>query len=271
MPIHNVASERDLPYIVMAYVPGGSLQDKIDRDGPLSLLESLRIATQVAEGLSAAHQQSLVHRDIKPANILLESSFQRAFITDFGLARALDDVSLTASGMLAGTPQYMSPEQSRGDAIDHRSDLFSLGSVLYTMLTGRAPFRGVNAVSVLRSVCEAAPQPITQVDERLPMWVQLLLERFLTRQAQDRIPTAQEAAKLLQDCLHHVQSPIQNPLPDGLMRKHALTAWRLASYAIVAVLSLCLLVLGFARITPLGPATVFVQCYSRCPCYSRFQ
>ena len=242
VPIHNVASDRDHPYLVMAYVPGGSLQDKIDRDGPFTLLESLRITSQIAEGLIAAHQQGIVHRDIKPANILLEASWQRALITDFGLARALDDASLTASGMLAGTPQYMSPEQTLGDAIDHRSDLFSLGSVFYTMLTGRVPFRAESAVGVLRAVQEAEPISLTQVDESLPAWVQKLLESFHAKQPCHRIESAEQAATLLKDCMQYVQSPNQHSLPSIVVATPRVPRWRVATYVAVALVSVSLLV-----------------------------
>ena len=139
--IHAVEEADGLPYLVMQYVAGMSLQERLERDGPLQLAEILRIGMQTAAGLAAAHAQGLVHRDIKPANILLENGIERVKITDFGLARAADDASLTQSGVVAGTPQYMSPEQARGEAVDHRTDLFSLGSVLYAMCTGRPPFR----------------------------------------------------------------------------------------------------------------------------------
>ena len=129
----------------MQYVAGRSLQEKIDRDGPLGLKEILRIGMQVAAGLAAAHAQGLVHRDIKPANILLENGVERAKITDFGLARAATDARLTQSGTVAGTPQYMAPEQARGEPVDHRTDLFSLGGVLYAMATGKPPFEGDSA------------------------------------------------------------------------------------------------------------------------------
>src|SRR5437879_12467371 len=102
---------------------------------------------QIAEGLAAAHKQGLVHRDIKPANIRLENGVERVKITDFGLARAVDDASLTQSGVVAGTPMYMSPEQAEGLAVDHRSDLFSLGTVLYVMCTGRPPFRATGTMA----------------------------------------------------------------------------------------------------------------------------
>ena len=129
------------PYLVMEFVDGQSLEQKIDRVGHLELKEILRIGRQVAAGLEAAHRQGLIHRDIKPSNILLQNSVERVKITDFGLARAADDVGITHTGEVAGTPQYMSPEQAQGNPIDARSDLFSLGCVLYAMCTGRSPFR----------------------------------------------------------------------------------------------------------------------------------
>src|SRR5205823_3462976 len=139
--IYAVEEANELPYLVMEFVNGLSLQERLDRSGPLELQEVLRIGLQTAAGLAAAHAQGLVHRDVKPANILLENGVARVKLTDFGLARAVDDASLTQSGVLAGTPQYMAPEQAHGEPADHRADLFSLGSVLYAMCTGRPPFR----------------------------------------------------------------------------------------------------------------------------------
>ncbi len=215
VPIHDVADDHSQPYIVMGYVSGGSLQDKLDKDGPLSLEESLRIALQIAEGLEAAHSHALVHRDIKPANILLEARWQRVLITDFGLARALDDASITASGHLAGTPQYMSPEQSRGEKIDHRSDLYSLGSVMYAMLAGRPPFRADNAVAIMQKVsCERA-RPIYEIQDNLPFWVNQLIERFHAKHPKDRVSTAVDASQLIRCCLQHVQNPSTGTLPRG--------------------------------------------------------
>src|SRR5262249_45504612 len=133
--IHAVCDDAPLPYLVMEFVDGSNLETLLRKGGPLELREVLRIGIQVASGLAAAHKHGLIHRDVKPANILLENGVQRVKLTDFGLARAADDASLTQSGYIAGTPAYMSPEQANGEPIDHRSDLFSLGSVLYEMCT----------------------------------------------------------------------------------------------------------------------------------------
>ena len=127
--IHAVEDDGPTPYLVMQFIDGPTLQEKIERAGPLPLKEIVRIGLQVADGLAAAHRQGLVHRDVKPANILLENGVERVKITDFGLARAVDDASLTQSGVIAGTPMFMSPEQANGEPVDHRSDLFSLGTV----------------------------------------------------------------------------------------------------------------------------------------------
>src|SRR5262249_62383738 len=128
---------------------GESLQDHIDRLGPLEPGEVVRIGLQTASALAAAHAHGLIHRDVKPANILLEGG-AKVKITDFGLARTADDVQLTQNGVVAGTPEYMAPEQARGQAVDHRADLFILGSVLYACCTGAPPFRAPTALAVLR-------------------------------------------------------------------------------------------------------------------------
>src|SRR5262249_53170596 len=130
--IYQVEPDGPTPYLVMEFVGGVSLQDRLGRRGPPRVRGGLRIGMQAARGLAAAHAQGIVHRDVKPANILLENGVERVKITDFGLARAADDASLTQSGAVTGTPNYMSPEQAAGAAVDARSDLFSLGSVLYT-------------------------------------------------------------------------------------------------------------------------------------------
>ena len=169
--IHAV-EEQPVPYLVMEYIPGKTLQQWQDEHGPLDLGDILKFGQQIAAGLAAAHAQGLIHRDIKPANILLDTSIEaRIKITDFGLARAVDDASMTQSGLIAGTPMYMAPEQARGQTLDHRADLFSLGTVLYTMASGRPPFRASNTIAVLKRVCEDTPRPVSEVIPGSPRWL----------------------------------------------------------------------------------------------------
>jgi hypothetical protein len=214
--IHAVEETERLPYLVMQYVAGVSLQDRLDKDGPLELAEILRIGMQTASGLASAHAQGLIHRDIKPANILLENGVERVKITDFGLARAVDDASLTQSGVVAGTPLYMAPEQARGEPVDQRTDLFSLGSVLYAMCTGRAPFRASGSMAVLKRVCEETPSPIREINPAIPASLVAIIDKLQAKDPEDRFQTAAELADLLSRHLAHVQHPSVAPLPSEL-------------------------------------------------------
>ena len=186
-----VAEVDGLPYMVMQYVAGESLQARLDRAGPLDVKEIIHIGLQTASGLAAAHAQGLIHRDIKPANLLLEgepgalaTGGVRVRITDFGLARTADDVQLTREGVVAGTPEYMAPEQARGEPVDHRADLFSLGSVLYAMSTGFPPFRGTSPLAVLRQVTEAIPAPVRERNSEVPAWLEAVIMRLLAKDRQ---------------------------------------------------------------------------------------
>jgi len=212
--IHGVSTESVLPFLVMPYLRGVTLQKRIDTDGPLPVIDILRIGNQIASGLAAAHEQGLVHRDIKPANVLLEDGVERVAITDFGLARAVDDASMTKTGVIAGTPQYMSPEQARGDAVDARSDLFSLGSVMYAMCIGRPPFRAESTFGILRRITDTEPRLIREVNPNIPEWLERLVGRLLTKSLDTRIQTADHVASLLQQCLAHVQQPTFVELPE---------------------------------------------------------
>jgi serine/threonine protein kinase len=232
--IHNVESGGAAPFLVMQYVAGESLQTRIDRQGPLALREILRIAHQTAAGLAAAHAQGLVHRDVKPSNILLEQGIERALLTDFGLARAADDASLTHTGYLPGTPHYMSPEQTRGDAIDARSDLFSLGSVMYAMCTGRPPFRADTSFGVLRRITDADPRPIRETNADIPDWLAAIVDKLLAKQPADRFASAAEVAELIEQCLAHVQQPATVPLPPACRER---PPWRSAGTATKATLA----------------------------------
>ena len=191
--------ERPVPYIVMEFLPGETLQQRLDRAGPFDAGEVVSIARQVADGLAAAHAAGLIHRDIKPGNILIEAGPRsRAKITDFGVARAIDDASLTQSGAVVGTPSYMSPEQARGEAVDHRSDLFSLGSVLYTITAGHPPFRANGAIAILKRVAEDTPRPIPEIIPEAPAWLCRLIAKLMAKDPADRFQTAAEASAALE-------------------------------------------------------------------------
>jgi serine/threonine protein kinase len=214
--IHAVDEDALLPYIVMQFVGGQSLQQRLERSGPLTVPEILRIGMQTAQGLAAAHAQGLVHRDIKPANILLENGVERVKLTDFGLARAVDDASLTRTGVIAGTPLFMAPEQARGESVDHRADLFSLGCVLYSLATGRSPFRAATTLAVLRRICDDEPRPIRELNPEIPEWLAQVILRLLAKNPAQRYASASELADVLAGCLAHVQRPGSVPLPVAI-------------------------------------------------------
>jgi len=249
--IHAVEEANDLPYLVMQYVPGASLQERLDRGGPLHITEIVRIGMQAASGLAAAHAQGLIHRDIKPANILLENGVDRVKITDFGLARAASDASLTQSGVVAGTPNYMSPEQARGERVDQRSDLFSLGGVLYAMSTGRAPFRASNSIAVLKRVCEDTPTPIRETNPESPDWLVTIIAKLQAKEPDERFQSAAEVAELLSQHLAHLQQPTLVPMPTVCPPKTPVRERRIQVTARrwVAAAALLLLLIGGFSVT----------------------
>ncbi len=213
LPIYAVAEWRGVPYLVCQYSRGRTLQSRVQSEGPLELEEILRLGMQTARGLSAAHAQGLVHRDIKPSNILLDGSVERALLTDFGLARAVDDASITRTGVIAGTPQYMSPEQARGGSVDARSDLFSLGCVLYFLCTGHPPFRADNSFAILRLITDEEPRSIREINPGIPDWLCYVVQKLMAKKPEDRYASASEVADLLEACLAHTSNPLKNSLP----------------------------------------------------------
>jgi len=195
--LYAVEESREIPYLVMEYIAGGSLQEQLDRGESSSIEEVVRIGREIALGLAAAHAHGLVHRDIKPANILLEERKRRVKITDFGLARAADDASLTQDGVVVGTPQFMAPEQARGEPIDQRADLFSLGCVLYSLGTGRAPFSKDGTLAILRSVSHDVPPAPREINPEIPEWLGRVITRLMAKNPGERIQSAAEVADLL--------------------------------------------------------------------------
>jgi serine/threonine protein kinase len=194
--IHAVDEADGVPFLVMEHVQGRSLAQMLAA-GPLSPERCLRIGAQVARGLAAAHAQGLVHRDIKPANILLEEGTERVKITDFGLAHVADDEALGQPTALAGTPQFMSPEQAAGCPVDARSDLFSLGAVLYAMCAGRPPFLAATSSATLQLVAGTAHAPVRGRNPAVPEALEAIIDRLLAKRPEERFQSAAEVAEAL--------------------------------------------------------------------------
>jgi eukaryotic-like serine/threonine-protein kinase len=198
--VHQVekASDDSPPYLVMQLVSGETLEQRLARVKQLPLREIVRIGMQAAHGLAAAHAQGLIHRDIKPGNILLEPPSDRVKLTDFGLARLADDVKLTRTGFVSGTPMYMAPEQALGGEADARSDLFSLGAVLYEMCAGQPPFAGNSAPVILKAIADAKHKPLRELNPSAPEWLSFTIDRLLAKKPADRIQSAAHLAELFE-------------------------------------------------------------------------
>jgi len=188
----------ELPWYAMAYVPGESLRARLDRERQLPIGDALRIAEETASALEAAHRDGIVHRDIKPENLLLSGG--RTCVADFGIAKALVETGgerLTSSGLIIGTPAYMSPEQATGDDVDARTDQYSLATVMYEMLAGEPPFAGRTAQAIMARRMTEAPRPIHPVRPSVPESVEAALQRGMQRIAADRFPSIAEFASAL--------------------------------------------------------------------------
>jgi eukaryotic-like serine/threonine-protein kinase len=205
--VYHVGEDRGVPFLVMPLLQGETLQERLARQGRLPAAEVLRIGREMASGLAAAHARGLIHRDVKPANVWLErrtepgspAAAERVKLLDFGLARAVqEDTHLTSAGLLLGTPAYMSPEQTRHEAADARSDLYSLGGVLYAMCAGRPPFPHKEVMSLLVAVALDAPPPLRDLTPEVPPALADLVMRLLTKQPAEWPASAREVVEALQ-------------------------------------------------------------------------
>jgi serine/threonine protein kinase len=238
--IHQVGIERGVPFFVMPLLKGQPLDDVLGDSGkPLSVAETVRIGKEIAEGLAAAHEHGMIHRDIKPANIWLEGERRRIKILDFGLVRDADDgLHLTTSGAVVGTPAYMAPEQARGEKVDGRADLFSLGAVMYQMATGCRPFNGVNTMSILSSLALDTPIAPRERNAEVPAAVSDIVMKLLSKIPDDRCASAREAA----DALAHLERQLLTSGPDADIRPLTRSErqpfpWRaMAAVAVVAAI-----------------------------------
>jgi serine/threonine protein kinase/tetratricopeptide (TPR) repeat protein len=245
--VYEFDETADKTYISMAYLGGQSLKKKIDA-GPLELDDALGIAVQVAEGLQAAHKKGVIHRDIKSSNIMLTEEGQ-AKILDFGLARIADTTLVTKAGTAMGTIAYMSPEQTRGEGIDHRTDIWSLGVVLYEMLSGQLPFKGEHEQAVLYSILNEKPASITRLRPEVPASVEQVISRALKKKVDERY---RDAGELLDD----LRAILEGAEPKGVharlrerrirKKKRAFFIAGAAGLAIIATVALLSVFMGRA-------------------------
>jgi serine/threonine protein kinase/Tfp pilus assembly protein PilF len=204
--IYEIDESEGQYFMAMECIEGQSLREKI-QSGPLKLKEAINIAIQVAEGLQEAHDRGIVHRDIKPANIMMTTKGQ-AKIMDFGLAKLGRETQLTKTGTTVGTVAYMSPEQARGDTVDHRTDIWSLGVVLYEMITGQLPFKSEYEQAIVYSILNEEPQPITDLRSGLPMELEGIINKALAKSTGERYQHADEMLSDLRSLSNQFESGV---------------------------------------------------------------
>lgn len=237
--IHDLVSDGERRLISMDFVSGRSLEQRLDAEGPMAERDALALVREVAKGLAAAHAGGVVHRDLKPANVLVGDD-GRALITDFGVARGLADERMTAAGMLVGTPDYVSPEQARGEDVGPRSDLYALGLILYEMLCGQRAFAGSTAAESMARRQYAAPPSVRTLRPEISPWVDRLVARLLAPQASRRFRDAEAVIAAID--ARHVRRRPEWPSPP----------WALAVLG-VALLAAAL-AWGLYRAAPAAPA-----------------
>ncbi|MGA9666713.1 MAG: serine/threonine-protein kinase [Gallionella sp.] len=197
--IYDVGKSGDVAYIAMEFLEGRELRDIMNERGVLPVEQVLDVTAQVALGLQYAHEHGIVHRDVKPSNIMLVRD-GHAKITDFGIARMASSAVRTQTGMVLGSPKYMSPEQVMGKEIDQRSDIFSLGVMLYEMLTGHAPFDGENVNAIMYQTLNVIPAPPNFVNPAVPEMVNFIVAKALAKGLEDRYQNARDFAADLRSC-----------------------------------------------------------------------
>jgi formylglycine-generating enzyme required for sulfatase activity len=250
VPIFHVGEDRGTPFLVMPFLQGEPLDARLKREKVLPLAEVLRIGREAAEGLAAAHERGLVHRDIKPGNLWLEAPAGRVKILDFGLARAAGEgEGLTQQGAVVGTPEYMAPEQAGGRAVDARSDLFSLGCVLYRLCSGELPFKGHGTLAVLSALALETPRPPREINPDVPAALSDLVMQLLAKGPEERPESARAVAGRL--------AALARERPPDATQPGTLTglARRGRRVAVVAAVLLALLLAGVGLVFSLRART----------------
>lgn len=263
--IFDVGKEDGIDYIVMEYIPGDNLKNIIKREAPMTIERALDITRQIAEALHHAHQRNIIHRDIKPHNILVTPEGQIK-VTDFGIARAISASSFTQAGMVVGSVQYSSPEQVKGGVVGPQSDLYSLGCVLYELLTGTIPFQGDTSISIAMQHLQGNLIPIRELRPDIPAAVEKIVEQAMAKDIMERYPSALAMLKdidlveakgyrkhsLIQDAdlPTQVWKSVRNPQETGSKGDHKWLSWLIFGFSISMVL---VGIIGFMFLYAVGP------------------
>lgn len=222
--IHHVGEHNDLPFIVMEYIDGYSLERLLEFSGPQPQYKILQMGLSVARGLAEAHKKGVIHRDIKPANLLIERPSDTIKIADFGLARALGESRITHTNHVAGTPHYMSPEQAIDEELTPQSDLFSFGSVLYSMATGHPPFNASSSLAIMKKVCEEDPVPPNAINPDISAPLVAFITRLMAKDKDSRFASAEEVCDVIRELINSgnaAQIATTQKKPDSAKKKHA--------------------------------------------------
>ena len=196
VPLHFIGQKDDLLYLAMACIDGGSVADRLEKEGPLPVADASRIIAEVASALAHAHKRGVIHRDIKPQNVLLDGDSGRALVTDFGIARTADS-SLTATGMFVGTPTYLAPEQVTGEPSDHRADIYALGVMAYEIMGGHPPFEGATPTAILMKRLAGPPEPLSKVRKDTPPELERVIDACLASDPEQRFQSASDIVAAL--------------------------------------------------------------------------
>jgi formylglycine-generating enzyme required for sulfatase activity/tRNA A-37 threonylcarbamoyl transferase component Bud32 len=234
VPLYFIGQRDGLLYLAMQCIDGGSIADRLKREGKLPIDDAVRVASEVASALAHAHKRGVIHRDIKPANVLLDGESGRSLVTDFGIARTAEASNLTATGMMLGTPAYLSPEQVTGEPTDHRVDIYALGVMTYEMLAGRLPFEGATPTAAMMKRLGGPPEPVSTLRPDTPPNVSDAIARALAADPAERFENALEFLRALDGEMVTTGGRVTKTIP-ATKRPTRVTPW-LGGVAALAVI-----------------------------------
>src|ERR1041385_1353501 len=241
VPLHFIGQKDDLLYLAMACIDGGSVADRLDKEGPLPFADAARILAEVASALAHAHKRGVVHRDIKPQNVLVDAESQRSLVTDFGISKA-GDTSLTATGQFVGTPAYLAPEQISGDPADHRADIYALGVMGYELIAGKTPFDAPTPTATLMKRLAGPPEPLKNIRKDTPQDLADVIDACIAADPEQRFQSASDIAAALGGDISRTPT-----LPGGKIIKRPKKGGQKAQALLIGiVLAVAGVAIGFA-------------------------